>query len=61
MKTEPIFGYGKIPYLPHMFIQAREWREDKWWYFLQNNYNPWGSGWGDEDFIISQIKEHGEQ
>jgi len=52
----PIFEIGRVPCLPHCELQEREYRKDgKWYYFVRNNYNPWGSGWADEDYIIGQI------
>lgn len=54
-KTDPIFEVGRVPNLPHCEIQQREYRNGKWHYAIRNNYNPWGSGWADEDFIISEI------
>lgn len=52
---DPIFELGKVPELPHCEIQQREYRDGKWHYAIRNNYNPWGSGWGDEDWIIEQV------
>lgn len=53
---DPIFELGKVPFIPHCVLIARKYEKDKWVYAIQNNYNSYGSGWGDEDFIISQIE-----
>jgi hypothetical protein len=60
--VQPIFNKGKVPKLEHCEIQDMRYdqAERQWKYFIRNNYNPWGSGWGTEDFIIQQIKEHGK-
>ena len=53
---DPIFDIGKVPSLPHCVIHKREYRTDaKWHYAIINNYNSYGSGWADEDWIIAQI------
>jgi hypothetical protein len=53
--TTPIFEIGKVPCLSHCEIQIREHRSDGWYYFVRNNYNPWGSGWVSENQIINEI------
>lgn len=58
----PIFELGRVPCLPHCELQQREYRKDgKWYYAIRNNYNPWGSGWADEDWIIGQITKEQER
>lgn len=59
--VDPIFELGKVPKMEHCVLQERQYRKDgKWYYFIRNNYNPWCSGWGDEDFIINQIAKYGK-
>lgn len=55
---DPMFEIGKVPNLPHCEIQKREYREEKWYYAIRNNYNPWGSGWLDEDALIIEIGKY---
>jgi hypothetical protein len=56
--TEPIFELGKVPFLPHCEIQSREYKKDgKWYYAIRNNYNPYGSGVADEDWVIQQVEK----
>ena len=53
---EPIFELGAVPMLPHCKIIEREYRKDgRWYYGIINSYNAYGSGWADEDWIISQV------
>lgn len=60
-QTDPIFELGPVPRLEHCIIQKREYRDGKWQYGIINNYNPYGSGWADEDFIISEIAKEKKQ
>lgn len=53
----PIFELGKVPKLPHCIIQDRHYDGKKWNYYIYNQYNSYASGWGDEDFIINEIKK----
>lgn len=53
--TDPIFEIGPVPHLPHCNIIEREYREGQWHYGIINSYNAYGSGWADEDFIISEV------
>lgn len=56
--VEPLFKLGKVPALEHCEIQQIEKQKDgKYRYAIRNNYNPWGSGWADEDWIVEQISK----
>lgn len=55
---ESIFEIGHVPKLPYWDIQKKEYRDGKWYYAIRNTYNPWGSGWADEDYIIEQINKY---
>lgn len=55
LATDPIFDLGPVPQLPHCRIIEREYQQGKWHYGIINNYNAYGSGWADEDFIIAEI------
>ena len=52
-----IFEIGKVPFLPHCYIQEKKYENGKWKYAIRNNYNPWTSGWADEDWLIKIIQK----
>lgn len=52
----PLFTIGKVSFISHCNIIESKYVENQWNYFIVNEYNSYGSGWLNEDEIITKIK-----